>query len=341
MSSASKRIGLIVFLIVMSLLLYSGYWHYLARSAPKLLDEYTGTWVNEGLQTTYRQINVLGYPYRLEISLDDIEVHLTTNLNKFALAIPNFRMTAHPWNLQHWVGVSGIPSQIMIELIQGALAVEVGRGRASLVVGKQRRPERFSLQMNDLVFQSVSGPAFGVLDQLQVHLRDPKDPVLSRDIGILAHNLTLNNIGVAQQAINVDGFIMEAKLSGPTLEGWNIVSLNGWRASSGLLEIQNLQVSAGSLGVVFSGAISLDALLRPVGAGTVVIDGYREVLANLYSGGLINNVARVAATLTLDLLSTTSEETGQRSVEAPISMQDGVLSLGPVPLMEISPIIAP
>ena len=69
---------------------------------------------------------------------------------------------------------------------------------------------------------------------------------------------------------------------------------------SHLLEIQNLQVSAGGLGVVFSGTIALDALFRPIGAGTVVIDGYRGVLETFYSSGLINNVAKAAAILTLD-----------------------------------------
>ena len=52
-------------------------------------------------------------------------------------------------------------------------------------------------------------------------------------------------------------------------------------------------------------------------------------------------MAKAAAILTLDLLSTVSEETGQRSVEAPISVQDGVLSVGPVALMEVSPVIVP
>ena len=134
---------------------------------------------------------------------------------------------------------------------------------------------------------------------------------------------------------------MEAKLSGPALVGWDVASLNRWRAGGGILEIQNLQVSAGGLGVVFSGTIALDALFRPIGAGTVVIDGYRELLETFYSSGLINNVAKIAATLTLDLLSIVSEDSGQTSVEAPISVQDGVLSVGPVALMKVGPVIAP
>jgi len=197
------------------------------------------------------------------------------------------------------------------------------------------------LQVNDLVFQSASGEVSGALDQLQLHLRYPSLPATSRDIGILAHNVSVKNIGAARQSFNIDGVVMEAKLLGPGLARWDLSSLKRWRSAGGILEIQNLQVSASGLGLVFSGTMSLDDLFRPIGAGTVVIDGYRGLLERLYSSGLINNVTKVAAILTLDLLSTTSEETGQRSVEAPISVQDGVLSVGPVALMEVSPVIVP
>ena len=341
MSGAGNRIVLIFGLFVLGVLLYSAYWHYLARSAPKLVHEYTEAWRRQNIEANFSQVNVSGYPYRLEVSLDDIEARFATNLNHVALAMPNVKLTAHPWNLKHWVGVSRAPSHTMIGLGERALGVEVGRSRASLVLGEQMRTERFSLEMNDVVLQSVSGQASGALDQLQVHLRNPPLAALSQEIGVLADNVRVRNIGTAQQSFDIDGLVMEAKLSGPALVGWDVASLNRWRAGGGILEIQNLQVSAGGLGVVFSGTIALDALFRPIGAGTVVIDGYRELLETFYSSGLINNLAKAAAILTLDLLSTMSEETGQRSVEAPISVQDGVLSVGPVALMEVSPFIAP
>ena len=341
MSGAGSRIVLIVGLFLLGVLLYSAYWYHLARSAPKLVHEYTEAWRSQNIEANFSQINISGYPYRLEVSLDDIKARFATNLNHVVLAMPNVRLTAHPWNLKHWVGVSAAPSHTMIGLGEGALGVEVGRSRASLVLGEQTRTERFSLEMNDVVLRSVSGQASGALDQLQVHLRNPPLAALSQEIGVLADNVRVRNIGTVQQSFDIDGLVMEAKLSGPSLVGWDVASLSRWRAGGGILEIQNLQVSASGLGVVFSGTIALDALFRPIGAGTVVIDGYRELLETFYSSGLINNLAKAAAILTLDLLSTMSEETGQRSVEAPISVQDGVLSVGPVALMEVGPFIAP
>jgi len=341
MSGAGNRIVLIVGLFLLGVLLYSAYWHHLARSVPRFVHEYTEAWRTQKIEANFGQINVSGYPYRLEVSFDDIKARFATNLNHVALAIPHVKLTAHPWNLKHWVGVSRVPSQTMIGLGEGALGVEVGRGRASLVLGEEMRAKRFSLEMNDLVFQSISGQDFGSLGQLQVHLRNPPLSALPHDIGILADNVSVRNIGTARRSFDMDGLVMEAKLSGPRLAGWDVGSLNRWRASGGILEIQNLEVSAGGLGVVFSGTIALDTLFRPIGAGTVLVDGYRQVLATLYSSGLINNVAKIAATLTLDLLSIVSEETGQRSVEAPISVQDGILSVGPVALMKIGPVIAP
>ncbi len=341
MSTTGNRIGLIVGLFLVGVLLYSAYWYQLARSAAKFVHEYTEALRSERIEANFSQINISGYPYRLEVSLDDIKAHFATDLNHVALVIPNVKLTAHPWGLDHWVGVARAPFQTMIRRGEAGLGMEVGDSRASLVVGEQKRTARFSLEMNDVVFRPVLGQAFAALDQLQVHFRSPPLGHLSRDIGVLADDVSIRNIGTTQQSFDIDGVVMEAKLSGPTFVGWDVASLDRWRASGGILEIHNLQLSAGNLGVAFSGTISLDALFRPIGAGTVVIDGYREVLETFYSSGLINNVAKAAATLTLDLLSTASDETGQRSVEAPISLQEGVLSVGPVPLIEVRPLIIP
>ena len=65
------------------------------------------------------------------------------------------------------------------------------------------------------------------------------------------------------------------------------------------------------------------------------------MLSTMNKSGLIGGPATIAGTLALDLLSTSSHETGQRVVQAPITVQDGVLSVGPVALLHVGALIAP
>ena len=122
---------------------------------------------------------------------------------------------------------------------------------------------------------------------------------------------------------------------------WEASSLHNWRTQGGILDLQRLHLSWQGVDVELSGTVALDHLLRPIGAATATIEGYGKVLTALNKSGLISGSATIAATLALDLLSTTSQETGRRVVQAPITVQDGILSVGPIGLLHVGVLAVP
>ena len=341
MGGNSRWICVIVALFCLALLFYSGYWWRLSREAPEVVEEIAQKWSERGVETDYLGVDVSGYPYRLQVGLNGVKIQSLHSLYQSRLKIPVVKFTAHPWNLSHWVGIAGIPFQLEIRIPETEVGVEVERGRTSIVLGEKQRAERFSLQLDKVTFQSMSGKAYGQLDQLQVHLREIPDPKIAHDIGLLMENLVVGNLVNMEQPIEIDGLIMKATLLGSIPLKWDVPSLNSWRTEGGVLEIQRLHVSWLGVDVQLSGTIALDKLLRPIGAGTAIVEGYGQVLANMNRGGLIGRAVTIGATLALDLLSTTSEETGQKIVQAAVTLQDGVLSVGPVALMHVGAIIGP
>ena len=341
MGSNSRWICVIVAVFCLALLFYSGYWWRLSREAPEVVEEIAHKWGERGVETDYLGVDVSGYPYRLQVGLNGVTIQSLHSLYQSRLKMPVVKFTAHPWNLSHWVGIARIPFQLEIRIPETEVGVEVERGRTSIVLGENQRAERFSLQLDKVTFQSMSGKAYGQLDQLQVHLREIPDPKIAHGIGLLMENLVVGSLANIEQPIEVDGLIMEAKLFGPIPVKWDVPSLNSWRTGGGVLELERLHVSWLGVDLELSGTVALDDLLRPIGAGTAIVEGYGQVLASMNRGGLIGRAVTIGATLALDLLSTTSQETGQKFVQAPVTLQDGVLSVGPVALMHVGAIIDP
>ena len=341
MGGTSRWICVIVAAFCLALLVYSGYWWRLSREAPEVVEEIAHKWSERSVETDYLGVDVSGYPYRLQVGLNGVTIQSLHSLYQSRLKMPVVKFTAHPWNLSHWVGIARIPFQLEIRIPETEVGVHVERGRTSIVLGENQRTERFSLQLDKVTFQSMSGKAYGQLDQLQVHLREIPDPKIAHGIGLLMENLVVGSLANIEQPIEVDGLIMEAKLFGPIPVKWDVPSLNSWRTGGGVLELERLHVSWLGVDLELSGTVALDDLLRPIGAGTAIVEGYGQVLASMNRGGLIGRAVTIGATLALDLLSTTSQETGQKFVQAPVTLQDGVLSVGPVALMHVGAIIDP
>ena len=84
------------------------------------------------------------------------------------------------------------------------------------------------------------------------------------------------------------------------------------------------------------GTLSLDRQMRPLGAFTADIVGYRDTIETFEKlGRLTRNQATIAATA-LDAMATT-DEAGNKRLSVPLTMQDGRLYVGPILLGDLPP----
>ena len=115
------------------------------------------------------------------------------------------------------------------------------------------------------------------------------------------------------------------------------VTLPAWAAAGGQVVLNELQMDWGPLQLQGDASLTLDQEQRPLGAGRARVRGFEAAVGAFTEAGLmeedIGSMARLA------LLAMSSENSdGERQIEVPITAQDGILRVGPLPLMPLPPL---
>ena len=128
---------------------------------------------------------------------------------------------------------------------------------------------------------------------------------------------------------------------GPTRAGAApdpVAVARAWADAGGRLVVDDASVLWGKLDAQAHFTVALDSTLQPVGSGTVRMTGYHAAIDALVRAGTISaNAARVVGTI-LDLMATSTEPA---VVDVKLSLRDGLLSMGAIPLQRFPPITWP
>ena len=110
----------------------------------------------------------------------------------------------------------------------------------------------------------------------------------------------------------------------------------GWRDSGGAVMLRHIAVGWGPLGVTGSATFKLDAALQPDVTATLRLVGIDETLTALGAARTISPRAAQAAKAVITLMAQAPEGGGGTpGVELPLTLHDGSLSLGMIPLATI------
>jgi hypothetical protein len=116
-------------------------------------------------------------------------------------------------------------------------------------------------------------------------------------------------------------------------------ALAAWRDGGGALELERVEIEWPPLGVTASGRLTLDDQLRPEGQLAARIAGLPELLDRLVEQGLMT--AQQVSNIKLAVLVFAGErdDKSRPVLAAPLIFRAGILSLGPLPLARISPVL--
>lgn len=144
-------------------------------------------------------------------------------------------------------------------------------------------------------------------------------------------NMVLGNV--------VQNFDLSLRISDPLVPGDVLESLPRWRAGGGVMQVERFKVRSGPLGMTAAGTLALNDALQPMGAFTAKIEGLFHVLEILRVRGVVRASEAVIATMALSALSKRPKNGGASSINLSVTVQDGVLSLGPIKLMEMPHVV--
>lgn len=140
----------------------------------------------------------------------------------------------------------------------------------------------------------------------------------------------------------VQAATLEAALTGP-LPGPRPLPARAaqWRDAGGALEVRALTLRAGEVAASAAATLALDAALQPMGAGTLRLAGAPRLLEALGAAGLVPPRTATLARGLLPLLSRPDPQTGQPTLEVPVTLENRTLSAARIPLARLPALALP
>ena len=116
-------------------------------------------------------------------------------------------------------------------------------------------------------------------------------------------------------------------------------ALPAWRDRGGRWRFHRLAALWGPLDLKADGRLELDEALRPAGLFEAELKGAGEIIKRLIDSGKIKPEAALAAQLAVAAMGRPDATTGETVLAAPISLRQGLLYLGPIPLFPVAPVL--
>jgi hypothetical protein len=117
------------------------------------------------------------------------------------------------------------------------------------------------------------------------------------------------------------------------------VALPAWRERGGRWRFHRLALMWGPLDLQSAGRLELDEELRPAGEFQTELKGAGAIIDRLIQSGKIKPEAALAARLAVVAMGRPDNMTGETVLEAPVSLRQGMLYLGPIPIVPIAPVL--
>lgn len=277
-----------------------------------------------GLAADPGTVAVGGFPYRVEVDL----AAPSLAGDGWAWRPERVRVFVQPWNLRHLVALA--PGGHEIEIGGRRASYVAGTARASAVLDRAGGPVRVSAEAREVAARGA-GPARGA-EALEAHLRR-RDGGL--DLALRARAVGLGAAGGPLGGI-LDSLVVEARAE-PYAGPADLRDPLRWAGAGGAVEVARAEAAWGPLRGAADGAVTLDPEGRPLGAFTVSASGYGAALRALAEAGAVGGAVAAGAEALLDAAAGVRED-GTRAVRAPVTLQEGFLSVAGLPLLRLPPL---
>jgi hypothetical protein len=332
--------------IIALVLVIGGYvfwWFHVADKMVELAENWKQQRLAEGYEVSHKPFVTSGFPYRVRITADDVNLSNPTHYQKPDIDIDSLWAVAQPWMINHIIfGVDGTMTGKWLEEKEPRnLHLTTGSTLGSATFNLQGRMQTLALDLTEIVATPSWRPPL-TATRAQVHGRP--SPVKPENSGTNGQQIAIRIDGMTVEGMDefpLGKFIQQIAVSS-VLQGTieklpSEASLTKWRDEGGFLHIQALDIQWGEGAIEGEGRLALDTEDRPTGSLKTHILGYEEILEALTTTGKIDpNAARMIG-FALSQLST-KDANGRSVIKMPLSAQDGGVYLGPIFLVPVSPL---
>lgn len=347
MTNITRRLMIATLLVfLLAGLGLSGFWVFGADRLRANVAQWAEVWRAEGNLVTYKPFAVTGFPLYFRARLEDFTIAGGGASAPWRWQAPALRLRASPFAPTRARADFAGEHKVVAELF--GVPVAFTAATKDGVARVQRRGESYmggiELRNSSLVIDGVSGIFTlkeAILDAF--HSRRAVDhTVASAGLSIALDDLILpTGLLPGQLGTRIDSLNLDAEVRGAVGPELNGVTVAAWRDGGGTVEVTDFSLRWGPLRVKAEGTMALDANLQPLAAFTATMTGFAETIDLLVAEGALDARDAGAAKTLLSLLAKTPLTGGPPEIAAPLTIQNQRLSVGPVPLFTLRPIVWP
>lgn len=311
---------------------YSSYWFYLSINTGVFLEKAAEELSTQGITFEYTNFSVSGFPYRLEVTLEDVFIRFQNGPLSTQLVAEKMAGIVHPWNFSH---IILLPDNSVTTFAMGPNKQVVLRPEKTSIsfISLKEDEYRLSMAMEKVgVVSNFYFPVPAYFETFSTHIR--KEPGKEEGTSSLLEPRLLE-IAFDGSFPGATNFVVSFSFRGEEVPKMTYQSLATWRDNGGTFEIDSFNYQAGENSISGSGSFTLDEDLKPL--GSLGLEGVSNLaLLNFFENTGILGAQEVLFLRTF--LATMPNQNG-KSMPLSLSIQDGFLTLGPARLTEVGSII--
>lgn len=347
------RLRPLIFLLITAFAAYSGFWYYLAHNAEDRVQNIARDLSRSGLEFDYQELAVSGFPYRLMLDFRGVEISYRDGPLQLDWSGPTLQAILQPWQPNHAVFLAPDSLVSASYRTEKTSAVIIEPGLASLSLRSTSRDgERYSLVLEDSRIQALaSGADEAFLKRAEIHFRSRRrqaagvtvsglvEPVFA-EVSVSLRNLDLDagNAGPdGNKTTSIEMLAVDLLPRGRFFPRLTPYSLAAWRDAGSIVDIAKIEARWGEVDIEGDGSVSLDDELQPLGAISLRTANPEGMLDNMTRVGWIAGRDQQEAAQVVQLFRNLGA--AGTPVTLSISVQGGSISMGPIVLAEISPLV--
>lgn len=325
----------------------AGYSLYYIIIADGLRDGIAG-WAAErrsdGLDIGYKSLEIDGFPFRIVAQFDAPKIAASRLPSQPTWRARSVSAVVQPWNLSHIILDLG--GQGDVEFIQRAklrrLGYRTDNGLASYEYAADGKPIRLGIDLSAVAIVDAEAGLNANVARAQLHGRRAETVDKLADLAIKVEDVVLDPVNPMQGlklppglGPNIALAMFEATVRGEPVPITTLAATTvAWRDRGGDIELKRFKLTWGKLDIEADGAMALDSELRPIGALTARIKGHEHLVDAAVAWGQMREKDGRTAKAVLGLLASA----GGGTLSVPITLQDGLVSIGPVAVARLSPL---
>ncbi len=318
-------VGLFAILIIAIM----AYWWVAAGNFSKKLDALNGHDVVPGVHLSFTQKHMAGFPFRLDSELDGLSINIATPHGPARWTAEHFAMHSLTYDASKYIFEAAGKQALTWHDDSGKLhtyAFLPGALRASAVL-EDHAVVRFDIDLLAADSPDVSAA------HVELHLRrnpkiDALDLVASADAVHIAPDLE-PAFGSDIRTLKIDAMISPGTSYDGLLAGhadWR-ATLENWRTRHGGVQVHKIEIDWGKLTISGKGAVTVDALHRPMGSLPLVIDNWRTLQKPQGDTPKASEGLRTALSAYVASLSAPTD----KPITPTLTFKDGILFVGQMP----------